>query len=103
MATATGYEHVILDERGVPLIAGTTTKVIEVVLDHQVHGWSPEEIKDQYPYLSLGQIHSALGYYWDHQAELDQDIQRRDDMAEQMRQAAPPSPLAKRLREQGLL
>ncbi len=71
MAAATGYEHITLDERGVPLIAGTTTKVIEVVLDHLANGWSPEQIKDQYPYLTRGQIYSALGYYWDHQEELD--------------------------------
>ena len=41
MATATGYEHISMDERGVPIIAGTTTKVIEVVLDHLVNTWSP--------------------------------------------------------------
>lgn len=100
MATATGYEHVVMDERGIPLIAGTTTKVIEVVLDHVGNGWSPEEIKDQYPYLSLGQIYSALGYYWDHQEELDQDIQRRDEIVEQIRRETQPTPLAQRLRQQ---
>ena len=27
------------------------------------HGWSAEELLFQHPYLSLGQIHSALAYY----------------------------------------
>ena len=40
-------------------------------------GWSPEELAFQHPYLTLGQIHSALAYYWDHQEELDHDIERR--------------------------
>ena len=29
---ATHYEHIVLDERGAPLIAGTTMKVIELVV-----------------------------------------------------------------------
>ena len=30
----TRYEHIVLNENQVPYIAGTTTKVIELVLDH---------------------------------------------------------------------
>ena len=78
----TRYEHVILDERNVPIIAGTTTKVIEVVLDKVAYGWSPEELCFQHPYLTLGQIHSALAYYWDHQEALDRDIERRLELVQ---------------------
>jgi uncharacterized protein (DUF433 family) len=59
----TRYEHIVLNENQVPYIVGTTTKVIELVLDHIAYGWSPEELHFQFPYLSLGQIHSALAYY----------------------------------------
>ena len=52
--TATGYEHVLLDESGVPIIAGTTTKVIELVVEREAFGYSPEEMHFQHPYLSLG-------------------------------------------------
>lgn len=38
------YPHVELDARGVPVIAGTTLKVIEVVMAQRAHGWSPEEL-----------------------------------------------------------
>jgi uncharacterized protein (DUF433 family) len=41
-------------------------KVIELVREQDAYGWSPEELHFQHPYLSLGQIHSALAYYWDH-------------------------------------
>jgi hypothetical protein len=51
----------------------------------------------------MSQIHSALAYYWEHKEMLDADIERREGYAEAMRQEAGPSPLAKRLREQGLL
>lgn len=101
MVTATQYEHVVLDERQVPIIAGTTMKVIELVLGGRAYGWSPEELHFQHPYLTLGQIHSALAYYWDHQEELDRDIKQRLDLVERMRKAQKPSPLVSRLKAKG--
>jgi uncharacterized protein (DUF433 family) len=94
----TRYEHIVLDGAGVPRIAGTTMKVIELVLERSAYGWSPEELHFQHPYLSLGQIHSALAYYWDHQDELDQDIARRRARVEELRRTTPPAPLIARLR-----
>lgn len=75
--TETRYEHIVLSDRGVPLIPGTAMKVIELVREQQAYGWSVEELHFQHPYLSLGQIHSALAYYWDHKDDLDADIERR--------------------------
>jgi uncharacterized protein (DUF433 family) len=95
----TRYEHVVMDEHGVPYIAGTTMKVVELVVAHAEHGWSPEELRFQFPYLSLGQIYSSLAYYWDHQGELDQDIARRRAMAEQLQQQLGSPMLQARLRE----
>ena len=97
------YEHIQLDADSVPFIAGTTMKVVELVMAQMAHGWSPEELHFQHPYLTLGQIYSALAYYWDHKAELDTDIQRRWQWAEQAHQQAGPSPLVAKLRAQGLL
>ena|SRR5436853_1092544 len=96
----TRYEHIVLDDAGVPLIADTTMKVIELVLERSAYGWSPEELHFQHPYLSLGQIHSALAYYWDHKDELDQDIARRRARVEELRRATPPVPLITRLKAQ---
>lgn len=96
-------EHVQLDASGVPYIAGTTMKVIELVMAQVAHGSSPEELHFQHPYLTLGQIYSALAYYWDHKAELDADIEQRWQWAEQARQAAGPSSLLSKLRAHGLL
>jgi uncharacterized protein (DUF433 family) len=98
----TRYEHIVLNEDDVPSIAGTTTKVVELVVEQQAYGWSPEELRFQHPYLTLGQIHSALAYYWDHREDLDRDIQRRLERVAELRSATPPAPLAARLRHQGL-
>ena len=78
-------------------------KVVQLVMAQLANGWSPEELHFQYPYLTLGQIYSALAYYWDHKAALAADIERRQQLAERARQESGPSPLAARLRAQGLL
>jgi uncharacterized protein (DUF433 family) len=103
MSTQTRYEHITLDDNRVPIIDGTTMKVVELVLEQAAYGWSPEELHFQHPYLTLGQIHSALAYYWDHKDELDQDIEQRLARVDQIRRQVKPSPLLDRLRKQGLV
>jgi uncharacterized protein (DUF433 family) len=98
----TRYEHIKLDEAQVPLIAGTRVKVIELVLDHLAYGWSPEELHFQHPHLTMGQIHSALAYYWDHKTALDQDIARRLQYVDHLQQSVPSSPLIERLKARRL-
>jgi len=81
----------------------TNVKVIEVVLDKLAHGWSPEEIHFQHRDLSLAQIHGALSWYYDHQAELDAEIERRLDAVDAQTPAGEASPLSLRLRLLGHL
>ena len=83
-----------LDAEGIPWITGANTKVVEVVLDKIAHGWSPEEMHRQHPHLSMAQIHAALSYYYEHQAEVDADIERRNRYVEEMR-AQNKSPLTR--------
>ena len=96
----TRYEHIVLDDGGIPLIRGTTMKVIELVLEQNAYGWSAEELHFQHPYLSLGQIHSALAYYWDHKDELDRNITQRRLQVEELRRTTPMSPLVAKLKAQ---
>ncbi|MDX6288656.1 MAG: hypothetical protein QOH42_455 [Blastocatellia bacterium] len=86
-----------IDNEGIPWISGANTKVVEVVLDKMAYGWSPEEMHFQHPHLSLAQIHAALSYYYEHQAEVDADIERRDRYVEELRAQQPDSPLRQRL------
>lgn len=103
MAIATGYQHIVVNEAGIPIIAGTTIKVVELILDHKAYGWSPEELHLQHPHLSLGQIYSALGYYWDHQEEVEQDIERRLRQVAELEKTFKPSTLRERLKAKGLI
>ncbi len=99
----TRYEHVILSDGNVPIIAGTNMKVIELILEKTAYGWSPEELKFQHSYLTLGQIHSALAYYWDHKEELDHDIEKRFEYVNKLQRKTRDSPLESRLKAKGLI
>lgn len=103
MLAETRYEHVALDTAKVPIIVGTTMKVIELALAQIAYGWSPEELHFQFPHLTLGQIHSALAYYWDHKEELDRDIERRLETVNQLRDKSKATPLIQRLKAKGLI
>lgn len=103
MLVETSYEHVILDRAQVPMIQGTTMKVVELVLAHIAYGWSPEELRFQFPHLSLGQIYSALAYYWDHQEELDKDIEQRMKSVERIQRSLGNPPLVEKLKSKDLI
>ncbi len=103
MSLATTYEHIVINEQGVPLIEGTTMKVIEIVLEMNAYGWSPEEIHFQHPYLSLGQIHSALAYYWDNAEELNNDIEHRLEKVKAIRKEVGNTALRDKLKAKGLI
>ncbi len=39
--TATEYKHIVLDDRNVPVVAGTSMKVIELITSIKTYEWSP--------------------------------------------------------------
>jgi uncharacterized protein (DUF433 family) len=104
--TATEYAHIAVDEKGTPVLAGTRIKVVEVVKDYLAHRSPPEEMQRELPHLTVGQILSALAYYYDHKEEMDAEIERRRRMAEEYREKIEaiqgPSPLRAKLKAKGL-
>ncbi|MGH9947648.1 MAG: DUF433 domain-containing protein [Pyrinomonadaceae bacterium] len=103
MATATINNHIVLNDNGVPIINGTRTKVIQVVMDVKAHGWSPEEIHLQHSYLSMAQIHSALAYYWDNRETLERDIAESIEYADEMRERLRSYSIRPLLEKKGLI
>ena len=78
-------------------------KVVELIVEKFAHGWSAEELCFQHPYLTLGQIYSALAYYADHQAELERDIEGRLKLSMRLEKETGISSLIERLKSQGLI
>ena len=96
MSTAT-YAHIEVDAGGVPVISGTTMKVVELVAEHLAWGWDAVQLQRQHPYLTLGQVHSALAYFHDHEVELRQEIELRRREADAIRKELGSSPVSEKL------
>lgn len=81
-------EHIEVDDCGVAKVVGSRSKVMQIVMD-TMNGLSPEDIRAQYPHLSLAQIHAALAYYYDHKAEVDGQIEASIRYTDEMRTNHP--------------
>lgn len=86
--TVQPIRYIQRDERGVAWIAETNTKVIEVAAEHSGYGWDAKEIHAAHPHLALAQIHAALSFYYDHKAELDEQLQRQMATYQRLRSEA---------------
>ena len=103
MLTKSAYEHISIDEQGVAHIREANTKVVEIVLAKKAFEWEPEGFQSQFPHLSLGQIYSALAYYWDNKKQIDMEIEWRIARINHIQENMPPSKIASRLRGEGLI
>ncbi len=102
MAVAS-IEHIDVDDNGIARIVGKRTKVIQIVMDKMANDWNPEQIQAQYSHLSLAEIHAAFAYYYDHQAELDLQIERDVNEAQARSASAGESDIVQKLRDSGKL
>ena len=101
--TSVKTSHISLDDRGAAWIEGTNTKVTEVVIEKIAFGWSPEELHRQHPHLPLASIYAALSYYFEHQAEMDAEMERDHLEIQELRRAAGESPFVRRMQALGKL
>ncbi|MGE0756764.1 MAG: DUF433 domain-containing protein [Pirellulaceae bacterium] len=60
-------------------IAGTRVRVQDIYAQAEVQGHTPEEIVDGLPHLTLGQVHAALSYLYDHREQILNEL--REDEA----------------------
>jgi uncharacterized protein (DUF433 family) len=102
MMPPTGYPHLELRSDGKLWIIGSQTKVIEVVLDRLAHHWDADEIHRQHPHLQLGQIHSCLAYYYDHENEMDRLIDEQMKTVKDFRCQQGESQVLRKLKAKGL-
>lgn len=64
---------------GRPVIKGSRFPVSSIVQDYR-RGLSVEEILRDFPFLSPAEVHDTLSYYYDHRAEIDQEIAELTDL-----------------------
>ena len=73
---------------GKPRIAGHRITVQNVALWHEREGKTVDEIATEYD-LSLGDVHAALAYYYDHKGDVDRRIAEGETYAQAMREETP--------------
>ncbi len=64
---------------GSPVVAGTKFPVRSVVQYVLKQGMAPEELVREFPQLSLPAVYDALSYYYDHQPELDREMENNTE------------------------
>jgi hypothetical protein len=98
--TVTRYEHIIIDAQGQTRIGNEHGfKLLSLIAEQQANNWNAHELLEQFPQLTMGQIHSALAYYWDHQADCDAELARLERQADELRSSLPVSAAQTRLSE----
>jgi hypothetical protein len=78
-------------------------RVTQIIMDYLTYGWSVEEICRQHPYLKPAEAYAAMGYYFDHQEEIDQEITQEWDQVQVSMTRIAKSPFYTRMKARGLL
>ena len=73
---------------GRPVIRGSRFPVSSIVWNHKL-GLTVEEMLREFPALTPAQIYDALSYYYDHQAEIEEEIRNTHDLKTWMEKYPP--------------
>jgi uncharacterized protein (DUF433 family) len=79
-------------------IAGHRVRVLDIVVWHERRGYSPDQIVDMFPGITLADVYAALTYYFDNRDEIEDDLKKSDEWAEWAK-ANAPSKIPAELRE----
>jgi uncharacterized protein (DUF433 family) len=76
-------------------IVGHRIRVMDVAVLHEKRGLSPEEIVQQYPGITLADVHAALAYYFDHRDEIEAEFRKDEDAIRELLARRPSKVQAK--------
>jgi uncharacterized protein (DUF433 family) len=79
-------------------LAGHRIRVLDIVAWHERRGYSPEEIVEMFPGITLADVYAALAYYFDNRPEIEDELQKANGWAEWLK-ANIPSKIPPELRE----
>jgi uncharacterized protein (DUF433 family) len=63
---------------GAARIAGTRIRVSDIVIATNYHDLAPHTIAEEYPTVSVPEVHAARAYFTDHTAEIRAEIRDRE-------------------------
>lgn len=88
MSTIQRIEHIATDpdvRSGRPFILGTGVTVADIAIAKVYHRHDANAIAISYD-LTLPQVYAALAYYYEHKADVDEEIRTRQNIAETMKE-----------------
>jgi len=98
------YPHIEkIDHQSAHLQRLPRVRIAQIIMDYIAYGWSVEEICRQHLYLTLAEAHAAMGYYFDHQEEIDQEIRQEWLLLQESTTQSANSPFYIRMKAKGLL
>jgi uncharacterized protein (DUF433 family) len=74
---------------GSPIVEGTRTRVIDIAIEYEMLGRSPDEIISSHPHLNLPQVHDALSFYYENRDELDQKTEQDQEFIARLTKKIP--------------
>ena len=70
-------------------LTGHRIRVADIVVWHEKRGYSPDEIVDMFPGITLADVHAALAYYFDNREEIECDFRTAEEWAEWLKAHVP--------------
>jgi uncharacterized protein (DUF433 family) len=76
-------------KNGSTVIKGTRTRVVDIGIECEYLGMSPDEIARAHPHISLAQVHESLAYFYRNIKEMREKIKKDETYIEKLRQKYP--------------
>jgi uncharacterized protein (DUF433 family) len=89
---STNHPHIVKNSDicgGSPIIEGTRTRVIDIAIEYEIIGHSPDEIITSHSHLNLPQVHDALSFYYENREELDRKAERDQEFVARLKEIIP--------------
>ena len=90
-------EHINIDANGVARIAGSRSRVSQIVVDKVQNDMTPEAIVEAYPHLTLSDVYAALTYYYDNREQIEEEILEGKRLYEESMQKQRTDPVFRSL------
>ncbi len=91
-ARQTKHPYISIDpkiSKASPVISGTRIRVIDIAIEYDRLGLSPDQIIDAHPHLNLEKVHDALSYYYENRDSIDEEIRQKKEIIKKMAQQTP--------------
>ena len=75
--------------KGSPVISGTRIRVVDIAIEYDRLGLTPDQIVDAHPHLNLASIHDALSYYYENRNSIDKEIKGKKEIIKKIAKKTP--------------